>query len=218
MADCCPSNAIKIVAVDPKYAPKMSGKAISGGISPAFAEVIEMIKTVPQDCINVASTNPIQKKIRGFIEVNLLKSMICVRKSSPSFIKAKANNEKEMAMQVLLMVTTFSLLMKNVSPIAPKKSRGNVIILISKWRPIVASNASVTTVQMLDPSITAIPPVTERSPVPTNANTKTDIKLLLCVIIVEINPVTTADFAFEVNLLISFLNPVFENFSTARVR
>lgn len=83
---------------------------------------------------------------------------------------------------------------------------------------MVANKASVIVVPILEPSITAIPPVTDNNPVPTNAKTSTEIKLLLCIMMVEMIPVSTDDLLFDVNFLISFLNPVLENFCTASVK
>ena len=196
----------------------MIGNTVSGGISPELAEATAITKTVPQDCIKIDNSNPIRKKIRTFIEAKALRSIDSVRKWSPLFIKERARRVNERAIHVLLIVTIFSLLVKKVSPIAPKKRSGKVAILISKLRPIVASNASVIVVPTLDQSIIAIPPVTVSNPVPTKASTSTDIRLLLCIITVETNQVTTDEVLFDVNFLISFLNPVLENLCTASVK
>jgi len=118
-------------------------------------------------------------------------------------------------MSALLINTTFSLLEKKVIPTAPRKSRGKVRILISYCNPIEPRNASGIVVPILDPNITAKAPVKDRIPVPTKAKTSTEIKLLLCTITVETNPVSNEEAGAAVYFLINCLNPLLEKTETA---
>lgn len=155
-----------------------------------------------------------RKNIQGLIQTNIEIST-SVRKLRPFFIKENAKKIKPKLNKNFQIASSLLQRAKKLIHIAHKKIKGNAIIDTSKLNHTIHKTEVGIIVPIFTHKITANADVKDKIPVQTNANTKTDITLELCKIVV-INIQLKKDLeGDDVNFFIKFLNHPFVTEETA---
>lgn len=203
-----------IVIVDPKYHQNTIGNANIGDNIHDHKVASTIINVILHDCTNRVNISQNKKNIQGLIQTNIEIST-SVRKLRPSFIKENPKKIKPKLSRNFQTASTLPQREKKLTHIAHKKINGNAIIDTLKLNHTIHKIEVGIIVPIFTHRITAKAEVKDKIPVPTNANTKTDITLELCKMVV-INIQLKKDLEEDdVNFFIKFLNQPFVTDETA---
>ena len=203
-----------IVIVDPKYHQNTIGNANIGDNIHDHKVASTIINVILHDCTNRVNISQNKKNIQGLIQTNIEIST-SVRKLRPSFIKENPKKTKpKLNKNFPTDSTTFQRERKFIHT-AHKRINGNAIMDTLKLNQTIHKIEVGIIVPIFTHRITAKAEVKDKIPVPTNANTKTDITLELCKMVV-INIQLKKDLEEDdVNFFIKFLNQPFVTDETA---
>ena len=203
-----------IVIVDPKYPQNIIGNANVGDSIHDHTVANTIINVILPDWTKIVNISPKRKNNHGLIHENIERST-SVRKFNPFFIKENARKIRPKLSKNFPIDSTLLQREKKFINTAQISIKGNAIIDTSKLSQTIHKIEVGIIVHIFTQRITANAEVKDNIPVQTKANTKIDITLELCKIVV-IKIQLQKDFETdEVNFFIKFLNHQLEKPETA---
>ena len=205
---------ITIVIVDHKYHQNIIGNAKVGDKIHDHTVANTIINVILPDWTNIVNISQKRKKSRGLIHVNIDRSM-SVKKFNQSFINENARKINHKLSKNFPIASILFRRERKFTKIAHKRINGNAIKDTLKLNQTIHKIDVGIMVPIFTHRMTANADVKDSIPVQTNANTKTDITLELCRMVVT-NIHVQKDFnTVDVNFFIKFLNHQFEKPATA---